>query len=125
MQSTVRLKPHILFICGQNQWRSPTAARVYANDQRLEVRSAGVSPLSAHRVSQKDVEWANLILVMEQKHKARLQEMFRDMQLPPIECLEIPDDFRLMDDTLVGLIRAGTEAHLAARFEIGNTGSQA
>ena len=101
-------KPHILFVCGRNQWRSPTVARVYANDQRIEVRSAGVGLLSAHRVSQKDLEWADLILVME--------EMFRDMQLPPIECLEIPDDFRLMDETLVCLIRDGTEAHLATRF---------
>lgn len=116
---TVRMTPHILFVCGRNQWRSPTAAKVYANDQRIEVRSAGVSPLSAHRVSQKDMEWANLILVMESKHKARLLEMFRNMQLPPIECLDIPDDFRLMDDALVTLIREGTEAHLAARFGIG------
>ena len=118
-------KPHILFVCGRNQWRSPTAARVYANDQRIEVRSAGVGLLSAHRVSQKDVEWADLILVKEQKHKSRLQEMFRDMQLPPIECLEIPDDFGLIDDTLVGLIREGTEAYLAARFGICSSGSQA
>ena len=34
-------KPHVLFVCGRNQWRSPTAARIYANDQRIEVRSAG------------------------------------------------------------------------------------
>ena len=113
-------KPHILFVCGRNQWRSPTAARIYANDQRIEIRSAGVSLLSSHRASQKDMEWADLILVMEPKHKARLARMFRDMQLPPIECLEIPDDFGLMDDALVPLIRVGTEAHLAARFGIGS-----
>ena len=111
-------KPHILFVCGRNQWRSPTAARSYANDQRIEVRSAGVSLLSAHRVSRQDMEWADLILVMESKHKARLQAMFRDVQMPPVECLEIPDDFGLMDDALVTLIRGGTEAYLAARFGI-------
>jgi len=111
-------KPHILFVCGRNQWRSPTAARVYADDQRIEVRSAGVSPQSAHRVSQRDLEWADLVLVMEPEHKARLREMFKALQLPPIECLDIPDDYRFMDEALVTLIRDGTESHLSARFGI-------
>ena len=114
-------KPHILFVCGRNQWRSPTAAKIYANDQRIEVRSAGVSPLSPHRVNRQDLEWADLILVMETKHEDRLVEMFRDMRRPAIACLEIPDDFGLMDDELVALIREGTEAHLIGRFRIGCT----
>jgi len=117
---STRSKPHILFVCGRNQWRSPTAAAIYANDQRIEVRSAGVSPLSAHRVSQKDMEWANLVLVMERKHEDRLVEMFRDMTRPPIASLEIADDFGLMDQELVDLIREGTESHLAAMFGIGH-----
>src|SRR5512139_3631699 len=36
-------RPHILFVCGRNKWRSPTAERLYRNDNRIEVRSAGVS----------------------------------------------------------------------------------
>ena len=117
------LNPKILFVCSRNQWRSPTAARIYANDQRIEARSGGVSQQSAHRVSQQDMEWADLILVMETRHKTRLQEMFREMQLPPIECLEIPDDFGLMDDALIDLIRVGTESQLAAKFGIGTSPS--
>jgi predicted protein tyrosine phosphatase len=116
----LKLRPHILFVCGQNRWRSPTAARIYANDPRIEVRSAGLSPQSPHRVSLQDMKWADLVLVMESKHKARLREAFRDDPLPPIECLEIPDDYGLMDDTLIELIRAGTEAHLSTRFGIGD-----
>ena len=116
-------KPHILFICSQNQWRSPTAARVYANDQRLEVRSAGVSPQSAHRVTQRDLEWADLVLVMELEHKARLREMFRDMHLPPVECLDITDDYQYMDGNLLTFIRDATESHLSAIFGIGSNGS--
>lgn len=65
------------------------------------------------------MKWADLVLVMESKHKARLREAFSDSPLPTIECLEIPDDYGLMDDTLVELIRAGTEAHLSARFGFG------
>jgi len=27
-------KPHILFVCSRNKWRSPTAEAIYANDDR-------------------------------------------------------------------------------------------
>lgn len=84
-------RPNILFVCGRNQWRSPTAARLYANDQRINVRSVGMSPRSNRRISSADIEWADLVLVMERKYKARLLGTFRDLDLPVIESLEIPD----------------------------------
>ncbi|MEI7436003.1 MAG: protein tyrosine phosphatase [bacterium] len=122
----MQTKPHILFVCTLNQWRSPTAAKTYANDQRIEVRSAGVSSHSVHRVSQRDLEWADLVLVMEPEHKVRLLDMFNDVQLPAIECLDISNELEFMDEALVGLIRDGTETHLAARFGIeGCTGIKA
>ena len=109
-------KPHILFVCARNQWRSPAAARLYANYQRVEVRSAGVSSVSRHRVTSRDMAWADLVLVMEPKQADRLTEMFWDMKLPPIECLEIQDDDTIEEDMLAELIREGTEAFIAARF---------
>ena len=108
--------PHVLFVCGRNQWRSPTAARVYANDQRIEVRSAGVSPKSRHSLTRQDIEWADLILVMEQEHKVRIRETFRDLVLPAVESLDIPDDYGFMDGELIRLIQEGTEFHLKNRF---------
>jgi predicted protein tyrosine phosphatase len=118
-------RPHILFVCAQNQWRSPTAARIYANDPRIEVRSAGLSAQSPHRVSLQDMKWADLVLVMESKHKARLREAFGDTPLPPMECLEIPDKYGLMDETLIELIRTGTKVYLSARFGIGHPSGKA
>lgn len=109
-------KPHILFVCARNQWRSPAAARLYANDQRIEVRSAGLSSVSPHKVTSRDMAWADLVLVMEPKQASRLAEIFWDIQLPPVECLEIQDDDTLEEDTLAELIRGGTEAFIAARF---------
>lgn len=110
-------KPRILFICGRNQWRSRKAQEIYANDQRMEVRSAGVSPISAHQVSQADLEWADLVLVMELKHEDRIVAMFRDMRKPRFECLDIPDESETMDDeTLAELIRDGTEGFFALYF---------
>ncbi len=70
-------KPHILFVCGRNQWRSPTAERIYRNDARIAVRSAGVSEQSPHRISTADIAWASLILVMEERYASAIRSQFR------------------------------------------------
>jgi protein-tyrosine phosphatase len=69
-------------------------------------------------VTHQDVEWADLILVMERKHKARLIEAFRDLDLPPIDSLEIPDEYQYMDAELIELLREGTEFHIKHEFGI-------
>jgi predicted protein tyrosine phosphatase len=112
----MEMRPHILFVCGRNKWRSPTAARVYGNDQRVEVRSAGVGAKSRRQVTAQDIIWADLILVMEQKYKTRLLGTFRDLEVPPIESLDIPDEYQFMDEDLVEQIRGGTEFHLKQRL---------
>ena len=105
----------VLFICGKNLRRSPTAEALYRHDSRLEVRSAGVSEKSRHQVSAKDLAWADLVLVMERKHRARILERFStEEHLPPIESLEIPDDFEFMDEELIGLLRPAVEDVLLA-----------
>src|SRR5258708_40221725 len=86
-------RPKILFVCGRNKWRSPTAENVYENDSRVNVRSAGMSDKSSHQISSSDIEWADLVLVMERKYKTRILSEFRDYKLPPIESLEIPDEY--------------------------------
>lgn len=100
----------LLFICSRNQWRSPTAEAVYQNDPRVQVRSAGTSTAARTRVSEKLLRWADLVCVMEFKHKRRLQDHFpevaRDLN---IEVLDIPDDFQFMDPELVALIQDRVE----------------
>jgi predicted protein tyrosine phosphatase len=105
-------KPKILFVCGRNQWRSPTAYRIYKEDPRIEVRSAGVSRQSPHLISNSDIEWADLILTMEKKHKQQIQGLFRDLTLPPIKSLDIPDEYEYMNAELIQLIRSETEYHI-------------
>lgn len=100
----------LLFLCSRNLWRSPTAEKVYQNDPRAEVRSAGTSASARCRVSEKLLLWADLVLVMEHEHKQRLREMFpeivRDLR---IEVLDIPDDYPFMDEELMRLIRERVE----------------
>jgi protein-tyrosine phosphatase len=105
-------KPHILFVCGKNKWRSPTAERIYKDDGRIEVRSAGVSAKSKHTISNDDVEWADLILVMESKYRSRILGLYRDLSLPKIENLDIPDEYEYMDADLIELIEKRTEYYI-------------
>jgi protein-tyrosine phosphatase len=105
-------KPHILFVCGKNKWRSPTAERIYRNDQRIEVRSSGMSGKSKHPISHEDVEWADLILIMESSYKSRILGLFRDSPLHEIENLDIPDDYEYMDRELIELLEKRVEFYI-------------
>jgi len=96
----------VLFVCSRNQWRSPTAERVWRRHPRVEARSAGTSPNARHPVSIEDVRWADVIVVMEEKHRARLLTEFRrPMDGKPVHVLDIPDDYRFMDPELVEELR--------------------
>tara|TARA_B100000676_G_scaffold295926_1_gene335706 strand:- start:937 stop:1332 length:396 start_codon:yes stop_codon:yes gene_type:complete len=103
---------HLLFVCSRNQWRSPTAEAIYRNDPRVEVRSAGVRQSARHRINGRDLEWADLVLVMERSHAASIREAFTKLELPSMEVLDIPDDYGYMDPELIELIRVATEGFL-------------
>src|SRR5436190_5620787 len=97
-----RLK--ILFVCAMNKQRSVTAERIYRNDARVEVRSAGVRAGANRRVSEADLRWADVVFVMERDHKQWITMRFEGFTLPPIDVLDIPDDFELMDPALVEML---------------------
>ena len=103
---------NLLFICSRNQWRSPTAEKIYAKDQRCNTRSAGTSPRAKRTVNAKDIIWADKIFVMEHKHKDRLKAEYSKLLKynKPI-VLEIPDDYGYMDEELVELLRESIEAY--------------
>jgi len=93
-----RLK--ILFVCAMNKKRSATAERIYRNDPRVEVRSAGVRREANRRISEADLRWADVVYAMESTHKRWITIRFQDLELPRIDVLEIPDDFEFMDAEL-------------------------
>ncbi len=101
-----------MFVCGRNQWRSPTAEQLYRSDPRVAVRSAGVSAKSRHQISAADIQWADLILVMETEYGSWIRARFRGAPLPPIKSLDIPDEYEFMDEELVTAIKAAVEYHL-------------
>lgn len=97
---------NVLFVCSRNQWRSPTAERVWRNEPGISVRSAGTSPRARRPLGIADIRWADLILVMEEKHKSRLLAAFRQAAaFKRVDVLDIPDDYRFMDPELVEILR--------------------
>lgn len=102
---------NVLFVCSRNQWRSPTAERIFRRHPELNVKSAGTASSARRRVSIGDIRWADAILVMEAKHASRLRADFRDaIRDKPVHVLDIPDDYRFMDPELVELLQAKTTA---------------
>jgi predicted protein tyrosine phosphatase len=95
----------ILFVCTQNQWRSLTAEHIFKNRSGWSVRSAGTAASARVQVRRADVEWADLIFVMEKKHQEILQQRFPDiMRGKKTICLDIPDEYEYMDEELVRIL---------------------
>ena len=103
----------VLFVCSRNQWRSPTAEQVWRKHPSLAVRSAGTSLNARHSVSVVDLSWADVIFVMEEKHKSRLlAEYRRVLENKPVHVLDIPDEYHFMEPELVDLLRQSVGAIL-------------
>jgi len=103
----------ILFVCSKNQWRSPTAERIFRNRSAVSVRSAGTASSARRKISNKDIEWADVILVMEDKHKSRIKAEFRNvLNHTRIDVLDIPDDYPFMDPELIEILEAKVSPYL-------------
>lgn len=96
---------NVLFVCSRNQWRSPTGEQVWRGRLGVHVRSAGTSRSAKRRVTVADLRWADLILVMEEKHKSRIKAEFREeTRFKDVHVLDVPDDYQFMDPELVDLL---------------------
>lgn len=112
------LRPNLLIICGKNKRRSRTGEFIFKNDSRFNVRSAGLSPKSDRKISEADLNWADLVLVMETEHRTKIRDLYRHLELPNIEVLHIPDEYDFMDEELVDLISDKINHSLQLRYGI-------
>ena len=92
-------------VCGRNKKRSRTVEYIFKNDNRFSIRSVGLSPASERKISENDLNWTGLVLVMEKEQRAKIQDVYRHVKLPTIEVLNIEDDYEFMDLELVELVR--------------------
>lgn len=103
----------ILFICSQNKLRSPTAEQVFSMDERLEVRSAGLDKNAMNTLSSDDIEWADIIFVMENSHRNKLSKKYRKyVRGKRVICLNIPDDYEFMDHKLIQILKVSVPRYL-------------
>ena len=95
----------VLFLCSRNRLRSPTAEQVFGTWPNLEVDSAGLADDAETALTAEQLDWAELIVVMEASHRRRLQARHRvRLKGKRVVCLDIPDDYTFMQPELVALL---------------------
>ncbi len=93
--------------------RSPSAEHVFADWPGVATASAGVNREADTPVSPELLEWADLILVMEGRHRRKLAARFSSyLARTPVHCLNIPDDYSFMQPELVQLLRQRVAPYL-------------
>lgn len=102
----------ILFVCSRNRRRSLTAERVFAGVTGWAVRSAGTEEAARIKVTEGQLGWADIVVVMEKRHQERLRQKFPEaMAGKRCVCLFIADDFEFMDEALVAELREKMKDH--------------
>lgn len=97
---------NLLFICSRNKRRSLTAETIYKNSNEHFVRSAGTEESARIQVNEKMLHWADVIFVMEKRHKEKLSLKFDAiLNSKEIIILDIPDEYEYMNQELIGMLQ--------------------
>jgi predicted protein tyrosine phosphatase len=105
----------ILFVCSRNKRRSLTAETIFKTESAWDVRSAGTEESARIKVTAGHLGWADVIVVMEKRHKERLQHKYpEELTAKPCVCLFVSDDYEFMDSTLIEILREKMRAHFPA-----------
>jgi predicted protein tyrosine phosphatase len=103
----------LLFICSRNRWRSPTAEKLFDGRDGMQARSAGTEAGARIKVTAGHIGWADFIFVMEKKHLRRLREKYEaELTGKRVICLNIPDEYQLMQPELIQRLQAAVEPYL-------------
>ena len=103
----------VLFICGKARARSPTAAQVFADWKGVSTDFGGISNDADDALSADQIDWADLILVMERRHTERLRDRFGSrIDGKRVISLGIRDRYSFMQPELVGELHAKAGPYL-------------
>jgi predicted protein tyrosine phosphatase len=104
---------NLLFVCSENRFRSPTAEAVFSSYPGVRTKSAGTEPDAQIVVSVDLIEWADMILVMEQFHGRELNDRFKgELRGKRLVVLGIPDRYLYMDPELVRILKTKVEPYI-------------
>ena len=97
---------NILFVCNMNWHRSKTAEKVFSDDPRFHVKSAGIAKAADTPLTQEVIDWADWIFVMEEKQKNYIKTHFkRNDYDKTLFSLNIEDIYRYMDPELMRILQ--------------------
>ncbi len=92
----------ILFVCGKARVRSPTGAQIFAEWDGIRTDFGGLSNDADDALSADQIDWADLIMVMERRHHTRLNARFgRMLAGKKVLVLDIRDRFTFMEPALI------------------------
>ena len=95
----------LLFVCSRARRRSATAETVFNALPGVEAQAAGVAPDADVPLDADAVAWADVILVMEDVHRRKLNQKFAArLRGKRVVVLDVRDDFDYMDPALVKLL---------------------
>ena len=104
---------NLLFICSKNRLRSPTAEEVFSNIDGFEAVGCGISKEAPTALSGDLIEWADVIFTMENIHRAKVTQKYSQLlKNKRLICLDIPDNYSLMQPELVDLLKDKVSRHL-------------
>ena len=101
------MKKNLLFICSGNVARSPTAVDLFRYSKKYSVSSAGTNKDAPRKITQKLLNWADIIFVMSEgtnKHLTFLKNSF-DIAGKTIYDLHVKNMYQRNDPRLVILLR--------------------
>lgn len=98
---------NLLFVCSENRLRSPTAETVFSEYSGVQAIGAGTNLTAKTPVSGELIEWADIVLVMEESHRDELAGKYKALlEGKQVVCLGIPDHFMFMQPELIKLLKA-------------------
>ena len=93
----------VLFICNQNLNRSKTAEKLFKD--RFKTKSAGL--FNEKPVSKAQIEWADIIIVMEDNQRSEIAERFPEQYIKKqILSLSIPDIYQFNQPELINMLKS-------------------
>ena len=105
-------RTRLLFVCSRNRRRSLTAETLFKDRPDCVVRSVGTEAAARIKVTEGHLGWADVIVVMEKRHKDRLKQKFPEaLAGKRCICLFIPDEYEYMEDALVDILREKMRDH--------------
>ena len=91
----------LLFVCNQNENRSKTAEIIFKG--KFNTKSAGLN--CTKKISEKELIWADVIIVMEEEQRSELARRFPKPYLQKrILCWDVPDKYSFNQPPLVNLL---------------------